>query len=177
MNDVFVLEPLPPGLILQPLSWLAAEHLRCRRVCAAIEEIALSSEVLRQEMAQTQAYLRIDLPLHTDDEDKDLFPLLHRRCAPEDEVGRVLKALTAEHRRDLAAMTEISDLLDQAVRLDRPVADSPTEQRLLRDVAARQGSHIALENAVVLPIARLRLGQDDLERLSQGMARRREMSV
>jgi hemerythrin-like domain-containing protein len=177
LNEVFVIEPLPPGLILQPLSWLAAEHQRCRRVCALIEEVAVSSDILRQEMAQTQAYLRIDLPLHTDDEDKDLFPLLHRRCAPEDEVGRVLRALAAEHRRDLAAMIEISDLLDEAVRLDRPVADSPTDQRLLRDFAVRQGNHIALENAVVLPIARLRLSQDDLDGLSQGMARRREMSV
>jgi len=172
VNDAIALEPLPPELILQPLAWLSAEHQRCRRVCGLISQIAVSRQVLHDEMVQVLAFLRSDLPLHLADEDEGLFPVLRLRCDPEDELGRVIKALAAGHGRDVAAIAEIARLLDEAVRLKRPIAD-PAAQSLLQDFAVRLCDQMALENAVVLPIARRRLDQDDLAHLSQTMARRR----
>jgi len=177
VNDALVIEPLPPGLIRQPLAWMAAEHHRCRQVCTLIDEIASSIDLLADEMRQALTFLRNDLPLHLADEDEDLFPMLRQRCDREDEVGRVIRALSADHRRDADEVTEISDMLDHAVRVERPLADSGKAQGRLRDFTARQSAHIALENAVVLPIARLRLNRFDLEHLSQGMAGRRNMSL
>jgi len=173
VNDDSVVEPSPPSLVAEPLNWLFAEHDRHRRFCSLIERIADSEVVLRDEVAAVLVFLRHDLPLHIVDEEDDLFPMLRRRCEPEDELDRALGALSADHRDDIEAVAQLADLLEEALRQNHSFAAAPDAQRLLRAFVTRERSHIALENAVVLPIARLRLGPEDLDLFSRRMAARR----
>lgn len=173
MRDVVIDEVLSKDIITQPLIWLAAEHHKFRKFCSLIGQIAASASVMREAMAQTLTFLRADLPLHVLNEEGDLFPMLRLRCAPEDDVDRVIAALSADHGRDVAVVTEIAGLIDEAVRLDRPIPHGSYAQQRLRDFAISQGEHIALEDAVVLPLARASLGPEDLAVLAERMAGRR----
>lgn len=176
VKDAPAIEPIPTALMAEPLNWLFAEHYRHRQFCALIERIAGSQVVSHQETQEALAFLRHDLPLHIVDEEDDLFPLLRRRCEPEDEVDRVLGSLSADHRDDIDVVAQLISLLEASLRLERPLAASPKAQRQLRAFVARERAHIALENAVVLPIARLRLTQEDLEIFSRRMAARRGLA-
>lgn len=176
MKDAPVIEPIPTALMAEPLNWLFAEHYRHRQFCGLIERIAASPTLMRAETQEALAFLRHDLPLHIVDEEDDLFPLLRRRCEPADELDRALGSLSADHRDDIEAVAQLVRLLEAALRLERPIAANPRAQRQLRAFVARERAHIALENAVVLPIARLRLTQEDLDVFSRRMAARRGLS-
>lgn len=168
-----LIEPVPTSLLAEPLSWLFAEHYRHRQLCALIERIGTASVVLRDEMGEALAFLRHDLPLHVIDEEDDLFPLLRRRCGPEDELGRTLGILSADHRKDMDAAAILTALMEEALRTGRPPGGDLEARRRFVDFANQERRHIALENAIVLPIARLRLTPDDLAGLSRRLAARR----
>lgn len=173
MKQPTVIEPIPPALMAEPLNWLFAEHYRHRHYCSLIEQIAAAAVVPHEDIQATLGFLRRDLPLHIVDEEDDLFPLLRRRCQPEDELDLALGKLSADHRDDIDAVAQLVEVLEAALRQERPVSDDPQAQQLLTAFVARERSHIALENAVVLPIARLRLTQEDLDLFSRRMAARR----
>src|SRR5690606_3657521 len=118
-------------------------------------------------------FLRNDLPLHIIDEEQDLFPLLRRRVLPEDEVETVLGRLSAEHRADAAQGREVRALLEDALERQAAPGMDPAARKALRGFASQELQHLALENAVVLPIARLRLTAKDLAGLGRRLAARR----
>lgn len=167
------IEPMPQALLHEPLDWLFAEHYRHRQLCSLIERVATATAPLRDETAEIIDFLRFELPLHVIDEEEDLFPLLRRRCLSEDEVDKVLGVLSADHKADIVNAAGLRDLLQQALEAGRPPGMEPEHRRLMLAFAGGERRHIALENAVVLPIARLRLRPDDLRRLSLRLAARR----
>ena len=173
MSQIPRIEPLPPELVHEPLNWLFAEHYRHRQLCQLIERVGVATVLLREEVGEILAFLRHDMPLHVIDEEDDLFPLLRRRCQPADELDAVLGALSAEHRDDLEQARALIAALEQALADGRPPGHDRETRRLFTDFALHERRHIALENAVVLPIARLRLTAADLRSLSVRLAARR----
>jgi|TARA_R110002124_G_scaffold10031_1_gene50689 iron-sulfur cluster repair protein YtfE (RIC family) len=173
MSQTPQIEPLPAGLVHEPLNWLFAEHYRHRQLCRLIERVGTATILLREEVEEILAFLRQDMALHIIDEEEDLFPLLRRRCLPEDELGPLLGALSAEHRDDIEQTQTLSTLLERALIEGQPPGHDLETQRLFTDFALHERRHIALENAVILPIARLRLTPQDLHALSTRMAARR----
>lgn len=167
------IEPLPPELVHEPLNWLFAEHYRHRQLCQLIERVGNATVLLRDEAREILDFLRQDMPLHIIDEEDDLFPLLRRRCQPADELDAVLGALSAEHRDDLEQARALTAGLERALEDGQPPGRDRDARRLFTEFALRERRHIALENAVVLPIARLRLTPADLRSLSIRLAARR----
>lgn len=167
------IEPLPEDLVHEPLNWLFAEHYRHRQLCRLIERVGTATVVLQEETEEILTFLRHDMALHIIDEEEDLFPLLRRRCLPEDELGPLLGALSAEHRDDMEQMRVLTTLLERALTEGRPPGHDLEARRLFTDFALHERRHIALENAIILPIARLRLTPRDLRALSSRMAARR----
>ncbi|MDP3370738.1 MAG: hemerythrin domain-containing protein [Brevundimonas sp.] len=167
------IEPLPAGLVHEPLNWLFAEHYRHRQLCQLIERVGTATLLLDEEAEEILAFLRHDMPLHVIDEEDDLFPLLRRRCQPADELDAVLGALAAEHRDDLEHARALIAVLQQALIDGQAPGHDLETRRLFTDFALHERRHIALENAVVLPIARLRLTTVDLRSLSTRLAARR----
>jgi hemerythrin-like domain-containing protein len=140
------------------------------QLCNALERIAdgLPDDVDRRLCAQAAAALQFDLPLHHQDEESGLFPLLKRRALLEDGIEGILERLAAEHAADTdfaAEIAECLDLLGQGGRHDNP----DMVGYMLRGFFERYRRHIEWENALVLPLARERLGPGDLALLAARM--------
>lgn len=168
----FTIEALPVALLDEPLDYLFADHYRQRCVATALRRFAETGSAARREADMVIAYLDHDLPLHHEDEDLDLFPAVRRRAHLEDDLGVVLARLGEEHRQAKPTIREIVGML--AVRLaDDPVPLRRTARQTILAYARSEQRHIAIENSVVLAIARRRLVKRDLTAMSRTMKARR----
>lgn len=156
----------PPG---NPLDYLQEDHQREREVCDLLDALAEAETPDPDTAAQAAEFLRHALPLHLEDEEEDLFPLLKRRCQPDDEIDKAIARLREDHVHAGEDTPQIVDLLDA---LDRR-APTAAERDMLRRYATHARRHLGLENAIILPFARLRLTGDDLETLRLRMLQRR----
>lgn len=168
-----LIESMPAELIDDPLNWIFADHFRQRQVCAILDHLVSSTDVLPEAIAAASAYLKIDMPLHVQDEEEDLFPLIRKRCVPEDEIEGVLSRLARDHEQDKDQAVETSAILDAALQAGYPISRDGQSASRIKAFARHQRDHLIMENAVLLPIARLRLKPEDLQELSRAMAARR----
>lgn len=162
--------PTDPRLLENPLAFLAEDHFRERAVCVQIDRIATQPSVSRAEIAAVLGSIETQLPLHWQDEEDDLFPLMRRRCDPDDEIDKVIDRLSAEHAHAGSSAKLVAAILRDLLE---GVAMSPAARSALTTFAAEARRHLIVENAIILPIARARLGPADLEALSRSMSRRR----
>ncbi|GAB4390501.1 hemerythrin domain-containing protein [Albidovulum sp.] len=160
-----------PALSGDPLDLIRDDHLRERQICAHIDALARSAEPDPQLAAEALDFLRRELPRHQQDEEEDLFPLLRRRCTPEDEIEALIARLADDHAEAAAGLPAVLAVL-AAIAGGEP-APTPEARSLLAAHAARARRHLILENAIILPFARLRLGASDLEDLRQRIGQRR----
>ncbi|MFN3513400.1 MAG: hemerythrin domain-containing protein [Phenylobacterium sp.] len=168
-----VIDEVSPGLMNDPLDWFFAEHHRHRQFCRLVEQVAQAQAFDGETVTRVVEFLRHDLALHIIDEEEDLFPLLRRRAVAEDGVEHVLGRLSAEHKTDGDLAATVRERLEACLeRRTAPSADPQTRQALLA-FSAQELQHLALENAVVLPLARLRLSPRDLKGLGRRLAARR----
>ncbi|HEY0649347.1 hemerythrin domain-containing protein [Phenylobacterium sp.] len=167
------IEDIPRELLAEPLEWFFAEHFRHRLFCRLINEVAAAHVFDGERVTKVVEFLRNDLPVHIIDEEQDLFPLLRRRALPEDEVEKVLGLLSAEHKADASHARVVREQLEDCLARQSAPGMDPAIRKALQGFASQELRHLALENAVVLPIARLRLSQRDLEGLSRRLAARR----
>lgn len=171
-HSIGVLSEAPlPSQLAQPLDYIFAEHFRQRVLCNALDDIADAKATDRQLVEAAARYLVEDFPPHILDEERELFPLLRRRAKPDDNVTELIGQLSEEHTADKIDAHQIiaglRTLLNQPGKMPAGFAN------LLHRFAANERHHLTLENAIMLPLARLRLTQDDLATLSHRMAQRR----
>lgn len=164
--------PPPFALLNEPLAYILAAHLRQRAVCAVLRRFASDHIASRDEADRVTAFLTGDLRLHHEDEDLDLYPILRRRALPADGLGVTLARLGEEHRQG-AAMAELIVEALSARPADDPVHIPGATAEAMQAFAASEMRHLALENGVVLTLARIRLTRPDLKAISQGMKARR----
>lgn len=164
---------LPRELMADPVAWFFLEHERHRQFCRVMETAAAAKVFDPDLLAQLLDFMRNELARHIVDEEEDLFPLLRRRALPDDHIDEVLHRLAAEHKTDADQGRIAREQLQACLRLRRAPRDLPDARAALEAFAAQEMRHLALENAVVLPIARLRLTPTDLRRLSRRLAQRR----
>lgn len=171
------IESSPPGLLREPLEFLFAEHYRHRQMCRVLEHLAAAPLFDATLIATTDDFIRNDLTLHVLDEEEDLFPLLRRRCEAEDEIDDVLDRLSVDHAADQDQARIVRTYLVAA--LEKKVAPStfPGCADAFQRLARLEKNHVALENAVVMPMARRRLLASDLEALSRSLAARRSVTL
>lgn len=167
------LPPPPPlALIDQPLDFIQAEHLRHRACCAMLSQFAQTRQASRADADRMIAFLTADLALHYADEDEDLFPALRRRALPEDDLGAVLARLGEDHRRQLEMAEGIAASLTRNLATDTVKLDTAAIEGIQAYVAS-ENRHLAIENAVVLTIAGVRLNRNDIKSISRAMKARR----
>ncbi len=166
------LEPLPRELLRKPLDYILADHLRQRVLCVLCERLADADEVNVDLAGEVLEYLKTDMVVHVIDEEQDLFPLIRRRAEPGDEIEVALGQLSGEHADDEQLASLIMNGLEHSLAAPgRPLADDVKDA--LRSFARNQRHHLALENATVMPLAKIRLTERDLKDLSARMAARR----
>ncbi len=167
------LEPLPAWLLATPLDFILADHLRHRVLCHLCEKLADTEGFDPILAAHVADHIETELADHIADEEHDLFPLLKRRAKPEDEIEPVLAQLAGEHAEDEKLAAKIASGLRRLIaKTDQPM--SAALQRTLRRFAECERRHLALENAIVIPLAKVRLTANDRADLAQRMAARRQ---
>lgn len=167
------LSPTDFALLKDPLAFIAEDHLREREVCAVLDRIAGGDSPEQQDVSCVTSFLNKELPLHLADEEEDLFPLMRRCCTPEDEMDRIINRLLLDHQHAVEDTPVVAALLQELQ--SRALSDE--ERQLLSRFAAHARRHLILENAVILPIARLRLSETDVESLRLRMAQRRGTKI
>lgn len=162
----------PVDLLRTPLDYIFADHFRQRSLCRILGELA--GAAFDRAMARAALdFLRTDFSLHVLDEEKDLFPLLRKRRQRQDRIGDILARLGSEHSADALDAEQIvaalTGALDEAARA--PLDEAA--RALFARFATNERRHLTAENAIVLPLARARLTDVDLESLGRHMAARR----
>lgn len=153
-----------------PIEALYEEHFQQRQMASDMEALA-ATRVPRPGLARRIVdNLVTNLPRHRIDEDESLFPRLRRRAEPADEIGPLLDRLAAEHVLLRALATALMPALG---RLSAGALPAAGDRAALRHFAQAERRHLAIENALVLPLARLRLTAADKARILAEMRARR----
>jgi hemerythrin-like domain-containing protein len=165
------LSPTDTLLLADPLDFLCADHMRERQVCSLIDRLALSEAFDHSAAKTVLRFVNEELNVHMRDEAEDLFPLLALRCLAEDGIGRAISRI----RTDLDEATRLLPGIRAALArcLDDGTALSSEDRQLLTRFSGHVRRHLAAENAILLPIARVRLTRRDLLKLSRQMRTRR----
>lgn len=160
-----------PNLLGRPLDFIAQDHYRERTICSVLDHIALPDASMPEVLDGVLNFLSLELPLHLMDEECDLFPLMRRRCPPEDEINAVIKRLLSDHRHAERDTPTIQEILRTLRTEDRSA--TIVEAQLISDYATHARRHLIVENAIILPLARARLTATDIDTLRLCMRRRR----
>ena len=165
--------PPPRDLLRDPLAYIAAEHGGQRALCSLMEDLAGTAGLDRDIAHAILRYLGQDFSRHVRDEENDLFPLLRDRCLPEDGIEAVLGRLNAEHKDEHELAGDVAAQLTDLLARGAPALDPALRDRLFQ-YARSLRRHLALENSIILPLARTRLTPEDLAALSESMRKRVE---
>ena len=164
------------ALLAAPLQWFWAAHERHRQMCRLLDDLAEADEVWPEATALLLAYIETEIPDHIRDEEDALFPLLRRRCPPQDNIAAVLASLAADHRADIDLAAGVAAVLRDCLESSVPPCRDETHRARLHAFASHERHHLALENAVVLPIAKHRLSEADLSSISRRLLGRHEVN-
>ena len=154
------------------LDFILYEHLRHRVMCNDLDALAEAEIFDVNAVTRLAEFIRADLSLHIADEEDVFFPMLRRSCLAEDEIGSVLARMNREHAEDRDLSAEARILLLTAATEGRPMSAVPGAADALRRFAQNQRRHMMLENAVLIPLARRRLTDEDLKLLGARLAAR-----
>jgi hemerythrin-like domain-containing protein len=157
-----------------PLDFILYEHLRHRVMCNALDSLAEAEHFEVSAVTRLAEFIRSDLSLHIADEEEVFFPMLRRRCLPEDEIGAALDRMNREHAEDRDLSAEVRICLLTAATERRPISAIAGAGEALRRFAQNQRRHMMLENAVLIPLARRRLSDEDMKQLGARLAARRQ---
>ncbi len=157
----------------RPLDLLHACHQRIGRQCDTLDRLLAhlpahgADAAARQAARAVLAYFDSAGVHHHDDEERNLFPLLEEAGAPG--ACELVETLTLEHEALALLWRGLRAPLAAIAAGDAAVLDAPRTQRFV----GLHRSHVAFEDAHVLPLARRVLGPAALERLGRAMAARR----
>lgn len=167
-----LIAPSPTALLGEPLDFLLVEHFRQREVASLLSRIADGENGAMGVLAMQSVYdfLKNDLIAHVLDEELVLFPALRRLCRPEDNIERLIGILAKEHADDRRLGRDVADAISR--RIDGALSTLADTSRM-RQLTEHLRGHIALENGVLLPIARARLTSDAVIAVAQGLRRLR----
>jgi hemerythrin-like domain-containing protein len=166
------IELIPDTLLDEPLEYMFADHFRERVVLATLQHFTEEASASRADSDTIAKYLTRDLVLHHADEEEDLFPFVRLRALPEDELGTLLARLGEDHHRSKAMVEDIIAALMQHPA-KKAVYLSTSICRLIQSYVVGENRHLAVENGVLLAIARIRLTPKDLKAIGRGMKARR----
>ena len=160
-----------PAMLCTPLDVIAADHVRDRQICADMDNLAISDSLDRELVQEVLRFLNEDLGIHIRDMAEDLFPLLRRRCPPEEDINCAITRITSDREAARALLPQIRFVLADCLDADR--VPTPNEVAVLLCFTHHTYRHLSAENAILLPLARVRLTDRDLESLWLRMQARR----
>ncbi|MCG8490264.1 MAG: hypothetical protein MI743_01505 [Sneathiellales bacterium] len=163
----------PDAELDQPLSYMQKERLRQIKIC----DFYLKSEVfnalcegeVKDWIMFLDLFLSVQLPLHIQDEQECLFPLLFKgTAAQEKKIGETIRYICKEHKFD-KGLTEfvMEDLstLKKGRALVNPLRLELNLTTLLKGLS----NHAHWELESFLPLVEEKLDKADLEKMAARM--------
>lgn len=160
----------------QPFALLRGCHARIERMDALLLRLIDHVRATRADAEAQQAaskvlrYFDLAAPLHHEDEELHVFPLLRQQG--REGLAAQLDRLEADHRALAALWAELRVWLLQV----QAAAAQPADARIT-DAAAQfsalHAAHIALENTHIFPAAQACMNAAQLAAMGQDMAARR----
>jgi len=138
------------------------EHCAEMFLCDRLEQLAdalpepLDTEITPQSIATLRRCVRRHIIL----EEKYLFPMLMKRAKPGEFNEELLTQICREHAADESHAYEAADEMEGALSCGR-VLKPDMLGYMLRCLFESRRRHIAWENAIIFPLARLRLSKSD----------------
>lgn len=154
-----------------PLDFIATDHMRKRQICALIDRMASTAHADQDDCNEVVSFLKEQLLQHLADEEIDLFPMMLKRCEPEDEIQKAIEKLKSDHERAASDTPAVIALLEAKAVATVGFSEDACVQ--MKQFAAHVRRHLSLENAIILPIARVRLTKKDMEIMKHHMLERR----
>jgi hemerythrin-like domain-containing protein len=156
---------LDPGLVTDPLAYLAAEHARQRALLGHLERLAGERTRPRIPMARALgAWFACELPLHLRDEEESIYPRL------QEGARDLTLSLVAEN----LAMAELRDGIRAALAAIASGGRAPEGfAAAALEFVARYRRHLAVEERNVMPWAASSLDGAERARIVQEMMARR----
>ena len=164
------LSPSEMSLLGDPLDLINQDHLGIRHICTLMDAISGLPSEEPGNISDAGHFLAEEPAAHVADEEQDLYPMLRKRCAPEDEIDTTLDKLCRDHVNVTGAAIECLEILSQPTRISKVCI------RTLRAFASHKRQRLIVENAILLPLARVRLLPEDLTELLTHMVQRRGLS-
>lgn len=167
------LMPKPAPGFDDPLGLLRACHERILGHCDTLERLVPH---LRRQGADQDAqlaaarilrYFQVGAPLHHEDEESDLFPVLRARSGFPAIQHPVLENLVAQHR-------ELDKLWIQLEAALQIISGGVPADLPVQSYVALTRAHIAVEEREIFPLAERYLDAAALATLSQAMQARRQ---
>ena len=160
-----------------PLEMLSACHGRVERQCETLLRLlphlaAHGPDAAAREAAQNvMRYFDTSAKHHHADEEEDLFPALLRAAPPAElaPLRELVAALQAQHRELEQAWGDVRLQLDALRDPSRRELDAAAVERLV----TLYRSHIAREEAELLPLSARVLGVAQLDEVGRAMRARR----
>ena len=105
-----------------PLETLEQNQARQLGLCDILEQIAdsLPADMDHSRCQQAASALRHDLPLHHQDEEHGLFPLLRRHAPQSERLAAIMAQLSSEHATDQGFAEELGEQLESLARGHSP---------------------------------------------------------
>ena len=162
----------------QPFAMLEACHERVQRTLALLQRLrdhvqalqGAADEPARQAARDVLRYFDVAAPLHHEDEELHVFPLLLARGAPD--VVALVRRLQHDHAC-MAADWAAARLPLLALAEGRQATFSAADGAALDRFAARYDGHIAGEESMAYPAAQALLPPAELAPMGREMAARR----
>jgi len=174
----FRLDRIPDNLLREPLDFLFADHMRQRKLCNAIDAIHMIGEKvpLLDLKEPIFAYLSEDFPLHIADEECDLFPTLQDTPDRDHDLDDLIDALTRNHAVEQSMASDVIAVLKRNLHPLGEADNVSQFPRLLFMFTDCLRRHLAIEDQMLLPVARKYLSRSDLSRIGRAMAQRRNIA-
>lgn len=160
----------------QPFAMLEACHERVQRTLGLLGRLRThvrehgADDDARQAARDVLRYFDIAAPLHHQDEELHVFPLLLARAPPD--VHALVQQLQQDHVAMTADWAAARGCL-QALADGAACAFSADDEAALDRFAGRYGAHIAAEEGLAYPTAGALLAPQALAAMGQEMAARR----
>ena len=168
-DNPWTIEPLAEALIDDPIEFIFADHLRQRQAAIILTMVA-AGDFDRNGVRNLVTFFKKDFAFHIADEELGFFPLLREQCLAEDKIDSLIARLVDEHKGDETLGDEVIKLLE--ARLEGEELSKRAAAKL-SSFAEHILQHLAVENAVLLPIARVRMNNASLDALSKMLKERR----
>jgi iron-sulfur cluster repair protein YtfE (RIC family) len=162
--------PEPIGSVADIFQWWRREHGRHLNCLLSAERLLKMPTYAPDDMAAFIAFISVDFPHHVHDADAELFAMLLRRAKRGDEFREVVGGATRASDAQAEQLSTFLPVLQHYQAQARPLTDAGTALQALAPLLCEMRRYIHLENAVLLPLARLRLTPADWLQVRRSIA-------